>query len=77
MKAAIVAGCVVLLVLATPKPRITGAMAIWTVPGREVCADWVSTQAFWQCVEERRTGKVKHCYRNDPRWRDYFYNEWR
>ena len=43
----------------------------------EGCLDWVSTQAFWQCVEERRRGKVKHCYIKDPRWRDYFYNEWK
>ena len=25
--------------------------------------------AFWQCVEDRGQGKVKHCYENDRRWR--------
>jgi hypothetical protein len=25
--------------------------------------------AFWQCVEDRDAGKVKHCYENDRRWR--------
>jgi hypothetical protein len=25
--------------------------------------------AFWQCVNDRDAGKVKHCYENDRRWR--------
>src|SRR5262249_27374970 len=25
--------------------------------------------AFWQCVEDREKGKVKHCDENDRRWR--------
>jgi hypothetical protein len=25
--------------------------------------------AFWQCVNDREAGKVKHCYENDRRWR--------
>jgi hypothetical protein len=25
--------------------------------------------AFWQCVNDRDGGKVKHCYENDRRWR--------
>jgi hypothetical protein len=25
--------------------------------------------AFWQCVDDREQGKVKHCYENDRRWR--------
>jgi hypothetical protein len=102
MKAAIIAGCVVLSVLGVsgahadqaqidickkrfdagelqPGDEIGACYAKATnnrcdgdLDGAraEVCADWVSTQAFWQCVEERRIGKVKHCYRNDPRWRD-------
>jgi hypothetical protein len=24
---------------------------------------------FWQCVQDRDAGKVKHCYYNDRRWR--------
>jgi hypothetical protein len=24
---------------------------------------------FWQCIEDREAGKVKHCYANDRRWR--------
>lgn len=26
-------------------------------------------QAFYQCLEDRERGKVKHCYENDRRWR--------
>src|SRR5262245_1706408 len=26
-------------------------------------------QAFYQCLEDRDRGKVKHCYENDRRWR--------
>jgi hypothetical protein len=25
--------------------------------------------AFWQCIEDRDNGKVRHCYENDRRWR--------
>ena len=25
--------------------------------------------AYYQCLEDRNAGKVKHCYVNDPRWR--------
>jgi hypothetical protein len=27
---------------------------------------------FWKCTEDRATGKVKHCYENDRRWRSLF-----
>ena len=30
-------------------------------------------KAFWQCVEDRENGKVKHRYFNDKRWRTQFY----
>jgi hypothetical protein len=26
-------------------------------------------KAFYQCLEDRDRGKVKHCYENDRRWR--------
>ena len=26
-------------------------------------------KAFYQCLEDRDHGKVKHCYENDRRWR--------
>jgi hypothetical protein len=26
-------------------------------------------RAFYKCLEDRRAGKVKHCYENDKRWR--------
>jgi hypothetical protein len=26
-------------------------------------------KAFYQCLEDRDAGKVKHCYENDRRWR--------
>jgi hypothetical protein len=26
-------------------------------------------KAFWQCVNDREAGKVKHCFENDKRWR--------
>jgi hypothetical protein len=26
-------------------------------------------KAFYQCLEDREKGKVKHCYENDRRWR--------
>jgi hypothetical protein len=26
-------------------------------------------EAFYQCLEDRDRGKVKHCYENDRRWR--------
>src|SRR5262245_45716931 len=26
-------------------------------------------KAFYQCLEDRDKGKVKHCYENDRRWR--------
>src|SRR5215469_16666573 len=26
-------------------------------------------KAFYQCLEDREKGKVKHCYENDKRWR--------
>ena len=26
-------------------------------------------KAFYQCLEDRNRGKVKHCYENDRRWR--------
>jgi hypothetical protein len=32
--------------------------------------------AFRKCQEDRDAGKVKHCYANDRRWREYFANDW-
>src|SRR5262245_26179277 len=26
-------------------------------------------KAFYQCLEDRDRGKIKHCYENDRRWR--------
>jgi hypothetical protein len=33
------------------------------IPDLKRCA------AFWQCVEDREAGRVKHCFENDKRWR--------
>jgi hypothetical protein len=30
--------------------------------------------AYSKCLQEREAGKVKHCYQNDRRWREYFHH---
>jgi hypothetical protein len=32
--------------------------------------------AYSKCLENRDAGKVKHCYANDPRWREFFTHGW-
>jgi len=32
--------------------------------------------AYRKCEDDRAAGKVKHCYENDRRWREYFANDW-
>jgi hypothetical protein len=32
--------------------------------------------AYWRCLDDRDAGKVKHCYENDKRWRDFFTGWW-
>jgi hypothetical protein len=36
---------------------------------QKIIPDLKRCTAFWQCVEDREAGKVKHCYENDRRWR--------
>jgi hypothetical protein len=31
---------------------------------------------FAKCINDRDAGKVKHCYKNDKRWRSYFGDDW-
>jgi hypothetical protein len=31
---------------------------------------------YWRCLDDRDAGKVKHCYENDKRWRDFFTGWW-
>jgi hypothetical protein len=33
-------------------------------------------EAYRKCTADRYAGKVKHCYENDPRWREFFGNDW-
>jgi len=33
-------------------------------------------EAFRKCLDDREAGKVKHCYANDRRWRNFFANDW-
>jgi hypothetical protein len=37
--------------------------------------DWRKCDLYYQCLEDRDAGKVKHCYRKDKRWRDVFSDE--
>ena len=32
--------------------------------------------AYRKCLDDRDTGKVKHCYENDRRWREFFTGAW-
>jgi hypothetical protein len=32
--------------------------------------------AYRKCLDDREAGKVKHCYRNDRRWREHFHDAW-
>jgi hypothetical protein len=32
--------------------------------------------AYWKCGEDKAAGKVKHCYENDRRWREFFTDAW-
>jgi hypothetical protein len=32
--------------------------------------------AYRTCLRDRDAGKVKHCYSNDRRWREFFANDW-
>jgi hypothetical protein len=32
--------------------------------------------AYRKCLDDRGTGKVKHCYENDRRWREFFTGAW-
>jgi hypothetical protein len=32
--------------------------------------------AYRKCLDDREAGKVKHCYYNDRRWRDFFGQHW-
>jgi hypothetical protein len=32
--------------------------------------------AYRKCLDDRNTGKVKHCYENDRRWREFFTGAW-
>jgi hypothetical protein len=32
--------------------------------------------AYRKCLDDRDTGKVKHCYENDRRWRKFFTGAW-
>jgi hypothetical protein len=31
--------------------------------------EWKRCDKYYQCLEDRDAGKVKHCYANDKRWR--------
>jgi hypothetical protein len=32
--------------------------------------------AYRKCLDDRGTGKVKHCYWNDRRWREFYTGAW-
>jgi hypothetical protein len=32
--------------------------------------------AYRKCLDDQEAGKVKHCYANDRRWREYFTGAW-
>jgi hypothetical protein len=32
--------------------------------------------AYRKCLVDREIGKVKHCYENDRRWREFFAGDW-
>jgi hypothetical protein len=32
--------------------------------------------AYRKCLDDRDTGKVKHCYANDRRWREFYTGAW-
>jgi hypothetical protein len=32
--------------------------------------------AYNKCLDDRGAGKVKHCYPNDRRWREFFAGDW-
>ena len=32
--------------------------------------------AYRKCLDDRGTGKVKHCYANDRRWREFITGAW-
>jgi DNA polymerase IIIc chi subunit len=32
--------------------------------------------AYRKCLDDRDAGKVKHCYANDRRWREFFTHAW-
>ena len=33
-------------------------------------------EAYRKCLDDRDTGKVKHCYYNDRRWREWYTGAW-
>jgi hypothetical protein len=32
--------------------------------------------AYYKCLDDREAGKVKHCYGNDRRWREFLDGAW-
>lgn len=42
----------------------------WLKPYLKAC------NAYRQCLDDREAGKVKHCYYNGKRWRNYLTGAW-
>ena len=42
----------------------------------EITRELKACDAYRKCTEDRDAGKVKHCYRNDRRWRKYIDGGW-